>query len=71
MVQYGAGYNFADSLELKLTALELMFSDKVDLWEQVGRGIDPTRPAAAKLTYMVEKLKAIVLRREAEPFATQ
>ena len=39
LAQYGDNYNFTDSAELKLTALEMMFNDKMSLWEAVERGI--------------------------------
>ena len=66
MAQYGESYNFTDSAELKLTALEMMFKDKVTLWESVERGIEATKPATAKLAYMLENLKAIGFRRKAQ-----
>ena len=64
-----SGGNFTDSAELKLTALEMMFSEKVTLWEAVERGIESTKPASAKLPYMLEDLKAIGFRRKAKSIA--
>ena len=66
LAQYGDSYNFTESAELKLTALEMMFKDKMSLWESVERGIESTKPAAAKLAHMLENLKAIGVRRKAK-----
>ena len=65
LAQYGDSYNFTESAELKLTALEMMFKDKLSLWESVERGIESTKPATAKLVYTLDNLKAIGLRRKA------
>jgi hypothetical protein len=66
LAQYGDDYNFTESAELKLSALEMMFKDKLSLWESVERGIESTKPASAKLVYMLENLKAIGFRRKGQ-----
>ena len=61
---YGEGYNYTENPELKLAALEMMFKDKMNLWESVERGIDRGSPASEKFTYMLDSLKAAGFRRK-------
>ena len=44
LAQYGESYNFTDNADLKLKALEMMFEDKVTLWESVERCIEAWLP---------------------------